>query len=340
MALSSWFGRSLMIVSLTATWVGALDADDRIEVERWLDRMAQAVESLDYRGTVVHWRGDQFDTLKIIHRSDESGVRERLFSLSGDPREILRNGYEVKSLLGGEGRVLIQSQLSTRLLPSLPQKRLDLAEQAYEMHVRGEERVAGLQTQVIEILPRDEFRYGHRFWLEQDTAMLLRSALLGRGGQPIQQLSFVEIELDARIIDSELEPQIQAEIVVESRLAESTPAFENLTESDIDSTAPSSWVPPSVPVHFQLARQGQGTSESGAEFQHLLYSDGLASFSIYVEEDDEGRGGSRVESFGSVNVFTGRLSDRQVTIVGEVPMATVRLVGRWMHVDSEPPNSR
>lgn len=340
MSFSSWLGRSLMIFIPLAA-VGALRADDRVEVEQWLDRMAQAVETLDYRGTLVHWHGDQFDALKIIHRSDESGVRERLFSLSGSPREIIRDGDLVRSLRAGERQVLVQSQLSARLLPHLPLRRLKLASEAYVMRVGNQERVAGHQTRIIEILPRDAFRYGYRFWLEPQTGMLLRFALLDHEAMAIQQLTFVEIELGARITDDELEAQLESTATFESRLSQNTPTFENLTAFDSDSSMPDGWDSLRVPVHFQLARQGQGESASGADFNHLLYSDGLASFSVYIENDSSGQMSSRLETLGSVNLYTGTYDDHQVTIVGEVPLATVRFVGQWLQTEgSESGRSR
>ncbi|MEN1727073.1 MAG: MucB/RseB C-terminal domain-containing protein [Pseudomonadota bacterium] len=333
MMLARWPGRSFLILSL-ALLVSPLRADDTATVEQWLDRMARAVETLNYRGTLVHWRGDQLDTLKIIHRSDEQGVRERLYSLNGEPREILREGDQVRSLLAGDEPMVVQSQLTARLLPNLPLSRLRSAEQAYEMRVRGEERVAGLQTRIVEILPRDEFRYGHRFWLEQQTGMLLRSALLDQDGRAIQQLTFVEIEMGARISDLELEPELKPEVVLETRMEQNLPAV------DHGELNRASWTPPRVPEHFRLARQGQGLAESGEVFEHLLYSDGLASFSIYIEGGASGYGGSRLESLGSVHVYTGSLNGRLITVVGEVPLATVQLVGRWLRMPPGAPRQR
>lgn len=339
MAAPSWL-RCGLILSAGLAFAGAGLADDRADVERWLDRMAHAVESLDYRGTLVYWQDGRFDTLKIIHRADEEGVRERLYSLSGQPREILRDGSEVRTLLSGEGEVIVQSELTARLLPNLPLRRLKMAAQAYVMHVRDQERIAGHQARIIEILPRDEFRYGYRFWLEQQTGMLLRSALLDQAGEAIQQLAFVEIELGARINDYELEPQLQPEAIVNSRLVPHEPVFENLTAFDGTLASGSQWLPPTVPDHFHLARLGQGETQEGSAFRHLLYSDGLASFSVYIEEDEGDHEAGRVESLGTVHVLSGRLEDRQVTIVGEVPMATVRFVGQWLQDDAEVRNNR
>jgi sigma-E factor negative regulatory protein RseB len=308
----------VLLVSLMAS----ARAEDGDTVEDWLDRMARAVETLNYRGTLVHWRGEHLDTLRIIHRADESGIRERLYSLNGEPREILRDGDRVRSLLAGQEPMVVQSQLTARLLPNLPLNRLRSARQAYEMRVRGTGRVAGLETRIIEILPRDEYRYGHRFWLEQQTGMLLRSALLDQDGEAVQQLSFVEIELGARISDRELTPQIDARVVLETRLEENLPAVDHAELPQ------RSWTPHWVPEHFHLTRQGQGMGDSGEPFEHLLYSDGLASFSVYIEEGLQGYEGSRIESIGSVHIYSGLLDGHQITIVGEVPLAAIRMLGR------------
>ncbi len=319
--LSAMLRLSALLVATLAVYPVAADDSDA-DVSHWLDRMARAVETLNYRGTLVHWRDDQIDTLRIIHRADESGVRERLYSVSGEPREILRNGDQVRCLLADNQPLVVQTQLTARLMPNLPLHRLGATERAYRMRMKGRERVAGFETRIIEITPRDQYRYGHRFWLEENSGMLLRSALLDRSGVAIQQLTFVDIELGARISDAELEPEIDAEVTLETRIKQNLP----ITWSS-EQHAPS-WLPHRVPENFRLARTGKGESVSGEDFEHLLYSDGLASFSVYIEDGMQGYQGSRLEVIGSVHVFTGLLEGRQITVVGEVPVATVEFVGR------------
>ncbi len=294
------------------------------QVRDWLDRMGRAVETLNYRGTLVHLRDGQVDTLRVIHRADENGIRERIYSLDGEPREILRDGDKVRCLLAGDQPLVVQSQIAARLMPNLPLSRLGGTESAYEMALGGRERVAGLMSQVVEISPRDEFRYGHRFWLEEKTGMMLRSALLDHHGEQIQQLSFVSIELGVPITDAELEPSLSDAVTLETTLDQA----ESDLSGSIDSSG-SNWQPERVPDSFRLANVGTGTGRDGKGFEHFLFSDGLASFSVYVEDGDLGlSGGSRLESVGPVHVYTGMLEGRQITVVGEVPPATVEYVGR------------
>ncbi len=299
------------------------------EVEKWLDRMVHAIEALNYRGTVVHMRDGNVDTLQIIHRADEDGIRERIVSIDGPPREVLRDGNQVRILTSGDQGMVVEGGLGSQLLPNLPPNRPSNPILAYRMSFDGTERVAGLYARRLEIRPRDQFRYGHRFWLEEETGMLLRSALLDHEGNYLQHLSFVTIELDVPIGSGELEPELSDRDAVEVKMS---PASLEDDQSEADLPQPS-WMPRMLPDGFRLASVSRGQNAEGQEFEHLLYSDGLASFSIYIKparaEDDAGS--ERIEAMGAVHVFTGTVEDHRVTVVGEVPSATVAFVAQQLH---------
>lgn len=299
-------------------------AEDQKEVRDWLDRMARAVETLDYRGTMVYWRDGRVDTLRIVHRADDEGIRERIYSLDGPPREILREGDRVRCLFPDDQAVVVQSRLAARLIPNLPLNRKGNPAAGYNFRLAGEDRVAGMATRIVEILPRDEYRYGHRFWLEKRTGMLLRSALLDDNDEILQQLTFTDIELGARIHDAELEPT--------TVVAGSDSATTGLTPSEARvGQAPdeASWRPAELPPGFQLTAVERGSEQGRGQFEHLLFSDGLASFSVYIESRDETESeGSGLEMLGPVHVYTRRHKDLMFTVVGEVPAKTVREIGR------------
>src|SRR5699024_3224456 len=117
-------------------------------------------------------------TLNILHRADDDGVHERIYSVDGSPREILRSGNRVSCILPGTEPMMLESQLAGRLLPSLPVNRLLGPESGYQMSLGGRERVANMMARIIHIQPRDAYRYGSRLWLEEHTGMLLRFALI------------------------------------------------------------------------------------------------------------------------------------------------------------------
>lgn len=318
-------GLCVMLVLLGAT-VSA-QADD--EVEQWLERMVRAVETLSYRGTVVHMRDGHVDTLQIVHRADEDGIRERIASIDGPPREVLRDGNQVRILMSGDQSMVVEAGIGSRLLPSLPPDRLSKPILAYRMSFGGSERVAGLYARILEIRPRDQFRYGHRFWLEENTGMLLRSALLDHEGNYLQHLSFVTIDLDVPIGSSELEPELSVSDAVEIKMHS---ASRDPGEGAASLPQPT-WAPRMLPDGFRLASVSRGLNSEGREFEHLLYSDGLASFSIYIKSasPEDGPDSERIDAMGAVHVFTGTVEDHRVTVVGEVPSATVAFVAQQLH---------
>lgn len=290
-------------------------------VQRWLDRMSRAVETLDYRGTLVHIRNGEVSTLRIIHRADEDGVRERIYSVDGVPREVLRDGDSVRCVLPGDEPMMLESQLAGRLLPSLPVSRLLGPESGYLMNLGGRERVADMMTRVIHIQPRDAYRYGSRLWLEERTGMLLRYALIDNDGRQLQQLTFTSLELGANISDAELQPELVGDQFTTESMGEELQSSGSVFGSVT--------VRPRVPRGFRLVNAGKGRGPDGSEFEHLLYSDGLSSFSIYVERGSEAVAG-RVETMGPVHVYTTQAGGRLFTVVGEVPAATVEFVGRQL----------
>ncbi len=314
----------LVLIGLVLLAVGSASAQADDEVGEWLDRMARAVDGLNYRGTLVHMRDGRVDTLRVIHRVDAEGVRERIYSIDGQPREVLRDGKHVRTLLEGDQPLVVQGGIGARLLPSRPVSQSSSPVIGYRMRMAGTERVAGMRARVVEIRPRDQFRYGHRFWLEENTGMLLRSALLDRNGRHLQKMTFVDIDLGVPISDRELAPGLAVRGAAESRMDE-----QDVPEpSAAAELRRATWKPARLPDGFRLASVGQGVNPDGRAFEHLLFSDGLASFSVYVEEAKRARSSDRIEAIGPVHVYTGMVEKYLVTVVGEVPSATVALVAK------------
>lgn len=303
------------------------------DVDYWLDRMVRAIESLNYRGTLVHMREGHVDTLHIVHRVDADGIRERIASVDGPQREVLRDGQQVRVLLGADQSMVFEGGIGSRLLPKLPADRQSQPILAYRMSFVGSERVAGKDTRVLEMRPRDQFRYGHRFWLEEQTGMLLRSALLDHEGNYLQHLSFVSIELDVPISASELEPELRVSDALEIRMAAIDGAVDDVGELDLSEAPRPTWTPRLLPDGFRMVSVSRGLNSEGQEFEHQLFSDGLASFSVYIKAAVSGESAGkreRIDAVGPVHLFTGMVEDHRVTVVGEVPSATVAFVAQQL----------
>ncbi len=268
---------------------GAPGAAD--DPQAWLDRMQAALVLRAFSGTFVYLRDGQLDALRIEHVPDAAGgSRERLWSLSGDSQEVLREPGGV-ALSAARGRSVWPLRQSW---PGVPASRR-AAPALYDLRFAGEDRIADRPALVVDIRPRDSARYGYRLWLDRASALLLKSLTMGPDGRPVEQIMFTEFSV------GELEDAVPAPPVP-------TPP-----------PAPSqSWSVLGLPDGFSLAGSEEGAST------HLLFSDGIAHVSVYVEPLAADRPTlSGLLSRGALQVFGRVAHGRQIVAVGDAPATTI-----------------
>jgi sigma-E factor negative regulatory protein RseB len=303
----------LLLLALIGGRAAAQDARD------WLERMGRAVEQLNYQGTFVHVLDGTAETLHIVHRNVDGQSGERIVSLDGAGGEFVRQGAVVQGIFPDRRIVVHESRSDVSpLVSALPSNTAEL-EPHYEINLRGSARVADRPVQVLEINPRDEFRYGYKLWLDQETAMPLQSTLIDDRGEVVEQILFTGIEIHADIPASALEPTIDTTGFTTLRAPEPTPL-----EADIPWPAAAA-----VAVGFRLSHESQAPmAGSDTPVKHLVYSDGLATVSVFIEApatNADVRDG--FTAAGSTNAYSLTLSDgSKVTAIGEVPRQTVRTI--------------
>ena len=299
---------------------GEADARDRLAPNDWLDRMATAVATLDYEGTVIRRKQDRAEALKVAHRVVDGVINEKVVTQEGNGLEIIRNGSEVHCILPDQKSVLIEqwNDRST-LFSTLPSSELQFGSE-YDLSLVREERVAGRKAMLLAIRPHDIYRYGHRLWLDQETAFPLRTELIGNDGSVIEQLKFADIRLGSVVPDQALAPSMN----LDSFTWYSQPARAEVVEVETE------WQCDDLPSGFRVistrTEQMPGVDEP---VTHIVYSDGLASVSVFIasEQDPEIARQSRI---GVSNTYTTVIGEHQVTAVGEVPAATVRRIADGM----------
>ncbi|HEX7029652.1 MAG TPA: MucB/RseB C-terminal domain-containing protein [Gammaproteobacteria bacterium] len=284
----------------------------------WLEQMETALETIDYRGTFVYIHGDEAETMLVFHRVGPDGTRERLVSLNGSAREVLRNDDEVKCILPDDKVVFVEKRHEGgTLAQGIPLNAVRNSEH-YEFELQGTGRIAGRQAQLVAIKPRDEFRYGYHLWLDEQTALPLRSELINDAGEPVEKMMFTEIEIGADIDDRLLEPSVSGE--------DYTWHVSGGEEKAVAETG--------TPVKFNALPPGyeivsaETRKEDERPSWHLVISDGLASVSVFAEPLVEGKPSlAGLSTLGAVNAFGVRLDEHHITVVGEVPEATVTAIG-------------
>ncbi len=281
-----------------------------------LDRMARAAQTLNYDGTFVYRNGSTMQSMRIIHRSGDEGERERLVALSGAAREVLRDRERVTCILPDRQSVVV-AKSRPRDFPhsKLFESNAGFA-RFYTLSVHGGERIAGRHTSLVAVDPHDRFRYGYRIWMDRDTGLLLRSELINERGEIVEQLVYTNIDLPARIPDELLEPAISGAGYTWYRDEEAKPGAAATTNAEPN------WYPGWLPDGFELRERTHDLVE------HLVFSDGLASVSVFIERlDTTSKPLDGLDSMGALNAYGSMVGEFQITVVGEVPAATVERVG-------------
>jgi sigma-E factor negative regulatory protein RseB len=316
-------------VSLIATLFAVVStgyAGDR-EAREWLERMSDALATRNYEGRFFHLRDSHSEAMRIYHRVDGKGkVTERLVSLDGSGREIVRNQTEVVCYLPDRRTVLVEKRTDENtLLAAVPAYNEEL-EAHYNIERGPFTKALGRRTQVINVTPRDQFRYGYRLWLDDETAMPLKSQLCDRQGRVIEQILFAEINFRDRIPVDSLKPSITGE------------GFRWIRQDAQPQLAAGQvvgWGVIRPPAGFRLtAWRIQFIAGSKVPVQHLVYSDGLASVSVFIEplspQAEPMKGLAKV---GAAFAFSRALDDHQVTAVGEVPPVTLEAIASGVTKD-------
>jgi sigma-E factor negative regulatory protein RseB len=288
------------------------------EPQAWLERMTAAMSQMSYQGTFVYVQGDNVATMRITHVSDGDGVRERLFSLSGAPREVLRDSNGVRWVSGDDRSVLADSGFKRSFFPQLPLDQQDAADRSYELSLGGEGRVAGQRTRNLRVLPRDSFRYGYSLWLEAHSGLLLKWELIDSDGMPLAKLMFTDIRFGAEVDPSELNStgDLRRFKTVES----------GLPVGRMGSKSAPRWKPARLPPGFKLTGHRLFGQDGEGLYEHLIYSDGLAAVSVYVESSGGSEHTPGSSRLGTTHAFTRLTGDVLVTVVGDVPAATVEFI--------------
>jgi sigma-E factor negative regulatory protein RseB len=311
---------SAAFVAVAWLLAGNAVAGSVAEPRDWLERMSAAMSQMNYQGTFVYVQGDDVVTMRITHVADEAGVRERLVSMSGAPREVIRDSNGVRWVLGDDRSVLADQPFNRSFFPRLPLDQQSQMDQCYSLNLGGNGRIAGQSVRSLNVVPRDQYRYGYTLWLEERSALLLKWELVDRDRKPLARLMFTDFRMGSEVDESELAPssQLRKFRTVESRL----PTGQGQAD------ARPRWQPSNVPPGFELtAHRYFGRPDRGI-FEHLVYSDGLAAVSVYVESDDRGEvQKTGLSQMGTTHAFSRMSDDVLITVIGDVPEATVRLIG-------------
>jgi sigma-E factor negative regulatory protein RseB len=286
------------------------------EGQEWLDRMAGALADTSYAGEFVCESAGHAERLRIVHRVRDGAVSERLVSLTGNGRELIRDGDEVVVYLPDQKLAIIERRpADSDLMGALPQFGGEF-QPWYEVSYIGREAALLGPAAVVVVRPRDGYRFGYRLWIDEATHMPVRSELSDAASRVIERVRFTRLELDDAIADAAFEPQLDR---AKLRWVRQAPQAAGVAPA---------WHATQMPPGFRLSVSGlQSMAGTSSPVGHLVFSDGLASVSVFIETPAPGTvpvtGSGRS---GVASAFSTIVQGHQVTVVGEVPPDTLKYI--------------
>jgi sigma-E factor negative regulatory protein RseB len=323
--MSASVGLVLMAVLAGIPFVAPQAADDGAPTaSELLTDMIAAYDERNFSGRFLYMRAGQVSTLALQRAVIDGEVHERVERLQGPPHEVIRKDGRTVSVHAGESSLLLSS--SDEIAPPLgvgSGERKRIPEQ-YVLHRDGAGRVAGRPVWRLRVEPRDEYRYGYRLHLDQQSHLLLKSAVLNGGDAALERVEFLSLELNPGL----------------ERADFALPESAGKAWSENASGAKGPDIRPGwLPEGFALATRDHYRSQGRTGvLQSATYSDGLASFTLFVEPAAATEPDGKLRRKGPTVVLAMPMQEHRrsfvTTLVGEVPPATARRVLKQVRLEN------
>ena len=278
----------------------------------WLNRVAQAAEQLNYSGTFVYQHGSNVDVSRVAHRADGSDEMGKIEVLSGSPHEYVSINDQVFCYVPDGERVKVEQRKHYKFFPALlPVPATSIAAH-YTFKSLGRGTVAGRECLAVALEPKDDYRYGYQLCADTATGLLLKAVPLDANNQPSGQFVFTQVEIGAAPERSYFKSAYAGKKIVNAI----QPAA-NMLQPD--------WSVRQLPAGFSKVMEANRLLPGKkTPVRQLVYSDGLATVSLFIEPYAKVENPMRgLSSQGLVNVYARQLGKYQITVLGEVPPNTV-----------------
>ncbi|WP_077417679.1 sigma-E factor regulatory protein RseB [Rodentibacter rarus] len=285
---------------------------EEISAKQTLERMVQAVNSLNYEIAFVQTSPTNMDSFRYRHIKRDNKTYAQLVTLDGEQQEIIQRDNLVSYFQLGSRAFTLNSGSIVDALPSVVRSNFDKLAQHYEFIVLGKNRVAGRFVDTIRIVPKDDFRYQYVVFVDEENGLLLRSDMLDREGKLLDQFRVVTLYIDDRLKG-----------LTDYLNKVSTPPLLNEAQNNVDSL---SWKAGWLPYGFERVRYSQDLFD-GEMIDSALFTDGLFTFTLYVTEaESQQPHQDQTWKQGEYTLYSEVIGDKEITFIGQLPIATAKRI--------------
>lgn len=324
---------STLVVS-TSLWAGAALAGPEAsatpsaqDLRAWLSRIQTAANKGNYQGTLVFSAGGTMSSSRVWHYAVGENTYEQLEALDGRQQRIARHNDKVHTLWPQKRTAVIEKRETLGAWSTTPQAVDAQALDQYDMRREADGRVAGRDTAVFVLEPKDPLRYAQRLWADLATGLILRADVVAQVGpaappQVLESTAFSEVFIGVKP---------QPELVTQSLLGARPPEGWRVMRPQQQRTTleAEGWSLATPVAGFRLAgcvRRGMETAGDDEPVLQAVFSDGLTRVSVFVEAYRAQRARSEtLAQHGAMATLAQRRGEHWITAVGDVPPATLKL---------------
>lgn len=293
-------------------------AESAPDALQWLQKVAAATRKLNYSGVFVYQGGGKSETSRIVHVAENGRDQERIETLDGSPREIVRDGNDIKCYLPESRLVVVERRFRRQNFPSLLPEGIGGLTDHYVIHRGMPARIAGYDTQSIVVEPRDDLRYRRQFWVDSQTGLPLKAGLFDEKGEVRETFAFTELKIGGTVEREALKPH--------SRLAEGEWRVHDIRPKELGHEDDAWALKTLLPGFMRISTMKRPTRQDSPSTTHMVFSDGLAAISVFIEPLPTGHAKPETGAYamGALNVYKRLLGEYLLVAMGDVPLVALR----------------
>lgn len=307
------------------------------EDDAWLvlQKAALAARELNYQGVFIYQNGNQARSVQITHMNDNGQELTRNLVLdtglqSGQAREVFSQGSDIVIFHPQNDKIIIEKRRGQNLFPAMLPVNLQPLKLSYIARVGMLDYVAGRQAQIIELIPKDAYRYSYKIWTDTEYGLLVKMTLLNDKTETLEQIAFQEVNMLNSHDLNWFQPRIDAS---KNYVMEDAASLNRVHTNWIVAELPPGYIKVD---HIELMVNGKASP-----INQMIFSDGIASVSLFIEPIVKGtRTKTGHKLVGSTNICANVINGYQVVVVGEVPLATVQMISKAVSFKKQTASNR
>jgi sigma-E factor negative regulatory protein RseB len=322
LAVLAWMAAAALWPCFALAGDTATSAPSGSDSRSWLQRIHTAASQRNYQGTLVVTANGTVSSSRLAHYCEGKQSFERIDMLDGTPQRVYRHNEQVLTVWPVAKIARVEQRDAVALFPAVLSGSAEQLFERYEMLAEGTDRIAGLDTAVFLLRPRDGHRFAQRLWAEQGSGLLLRADVLAPDGRVIETAAFSEVTIGVKSQpETVLAPMKRLEGY---RLLRSAPQRTGLEVEGWRLNAPVAGFKQISCVKRSLDAAGEAERTPATDVLQTIFSDGLTHVSVFIEPFQAERHRAGSAAFGATHTLMQPLGAHWLTVMGDVPMATLK----------------